>query len=284
MQKQKDKEQVIFSSINEECAFWKKKYQEKEKELLEVEESFAEFQQSSKELEAELEREPHLNEQKLKDITTQFHRLKVDFEESKAKSIRSTEQSADMIHRLQEEVAALKREKGQLLKERQRLEHENDNLERKEREAQASLEDANDKLNKLLEENAFLQTELEEQNNRNQETLQRLKEEIRDLKLELSLATGNLSRTQEEGTQDLEHPVSTIVVNETPDSPIKVPPNGKLKRSSSLAMINDMLILVKDLENRLYSAKKPNFDDLSSMLQSSPIPLAMDISGDLEEW
>jgi hypothetical protein len=41
------------------------------------------------------------------------------------------------------------------------------------------LTDATERLNKLLEENAWLQTELEEQKNRTGEVTQRLKDEIR---------------------------------------------------------------------------------------------------------
>jgi len=41
--------------------------------------------------------------------------------------------------------------------------------------------DAIEKMNKLLEENAWLQTELEEQKNRSNESVQRLKDELRGL-------------------------------------------------------------------------------------------------------
>jgi hypothetical protein len=81
------------------------------------------------------------------------------------------------------------------MKEKRRLEQENDDLERKERynytlllvmtitrEQSATIADLTDKVNKLLEDNAWLQTELEEQSSRDKEIIQRMKDEIRGMK------------------------------------------------------------------------------------------------------
>ncbi len=47
------------------------------------------------------------------------------------------------------------------------------------REASATAADLTEKLNKLLEDNAWLQTELEEQSSKTKESAQRMKDEIR---------------------------------------------------------------------------------------------------------
>jgi len=97
-----------------------------------------------------------------------------------------------------------------------------------------------EKLNKVLEENVWLQSELEEQNSRNQELIQRLKEEIRDLKVELTVAD------------------RYATVKPSPESPVKPSPrNGSATTSpgGSINLVNDMLGLVKDMEKRLLASK-----------------------------
>ena len=51
-------------------------------ELEDLEQQFSEFQDTSKEVEKELESEAQRSEKKVKELTTQYNRLKADFEES----------------------------------------------------------------------------------------------------------------------------------------------------------------------------------------------------------
>ncbi len=55
---------------------------DKLKELEELEQQFSEFQETSKEVEKELETEVQRAEKKSKDMTAQYQRLKIDFEEA----------------------------------------------------------------------------------------------------------------------------------------------------------------------------------------------------------
>jgi len=166
-------------------------------------------------------------EAKLKDMTATFHRLKSETEEGTEKSRRSAEQSTQMTHNLQDEIDKLKKTLKQIQQEKQRIEQENDNLERRERESSASLLDLTEKVNKILEENVWLQTELEEQRTRSQEASQRSKEEIRDLKLEMTLSHLTTKEPQ--------------------------PPKKKLDASpqKSVILVDDLLTLVRDMEKKL---------------------------------
>lgn len=255
-----------FESPQAEIDFWKQKYEETKEELDELEEAFSEFQTSSKELEAVMESELEMNEKKLKEVTSQFNRMKTDHEDAMDKSRRITEDSGKMIHRLQEETESLRTSTKDLKKEKQKLEQENDNLERKLRETDAAYQDLSEKMNRLLEENAHLQTELEEKNRLNQETIQRLKDDIRDLRLELSLSDkkADLSDlaaavSKLDSVPSEEEKVSKERSAETSPEMPHAQTNGKhFGNAGSLGLVNDILFIVKDMQQRLHEREKAN--------------------------
>jgi len=239
-----------FDNVQEELDFYKKRYKEKCTELEEVEGSFNDFQQSSKELEGEMEKELEIKEKKLEEMKSQYHRLKQDHDESMEKSRRIAEESARMINNLQEEVAKTRKLEKELLHEKQKLEQDNDNFERKVRVLEASVSDLTRKHQEGIEENVVLQTEVEEYKTGNQETVQRLKDELRDLKLELSLHT---SKPPTDATSKLERMSSQIAL--AGDS---FTTNGSLSDSNSIGsigLVDEMLSLVKDIEQKLFSNK-----------------------------
>jgi len=260
-----------FESAKDEIEFWKKKYKDKARELKEVEDTFTEFQDSSKDLEAEMEKELQRNEKQLKDVTSQYMRLKQEHEEALDKSRRVADESTKMVHSLQDELEKLKKLRVDLQKEKTRLEQENDNLERRERELTATVQDLTEKVNKLMEENAWLQTELEEQSVHSQELIQRSKEELRDLKLEMTLTTDHVARRSSAdlgaagvslGTSPVNgsgslngsgntSPTSATTANGgTTTGSGRVPYMRKLKKGS-IGLVDDMLNMVKDMEKRL---------------------------------
>jgi hypothetical protein len=51
------------------------------KELSELEESFNEFQQSSEELEGEMEKELEMKDKKLEEVQSQYRRMKTDYDD-----------------------------------------------------------------------------------------------------------------------------------------------------------------------------------------------------------
>eukprot|EP01118_Nematostelium_gracile_P020547 TRINITY_DN9993_c0_g1_i2.p1 TRINITY_DN9993_c0_g1~~TRINITY_DN9993_c0_g1_i2.p1 ORF type:complete len:160 (+),score=38.64 TRINITY_DN9993_c0_g1_i2:140-619(+) len=126
-----DTSEPSFRTTQEEIEYWKLKYEEKDLEWREIEEQFADFQQSSKDLEQEMEKDLEQTQKQLKDMTSKYHRLKSEHDDAMDKTRRVGEDSGRMIHTLQEEAEALRKSNKELKKERQKLEQENDDLERK---------------------------------------------------------------------------------------------------------------------------------------------------------
>jgi hypothetical protein len=87
---------------------------------------------------------------------------------------------------LGDELAQVRAIKEELAKYIRELEQTNDDLERTKRATVVSLEDFESRLNMAIERNAFLESELEERESL-AITVQRLKDEARDLRQELSV-------------------------------------------------------------------------------------------------
>lgn len=90
------------------------------------------------------------------------------------------------ISKLQDELAECKSLKDEMHKYIRALEQKNDDLERTNRCAMFSLGEFEAKLNEALERNAILESELDEKDEL-AETVQRLRDEARDLKQELAV-------------------------------------------------------------------------------------------------
>jgi len=238
-----------FDNIQDELEFYKKKYKDKARELEEMEESFNDFQSSSKELEGEMEKELDIKEKKLEELRTQYRRTKSEHDESAEKSRRVTEESAKMIHNLQDEVAKLRKSEKDLLQQKQKLEQENDSLERKERQLDASVQDLTRKHQETIEENVVLQTELEEYKAGNQESVQRMKDELRDLKLELAVVDRTKTTNSDISTK-LDRLSDQISLSDN-----EMPMNGNSESLGSISLVDEMLCLVKDMEQKLFSSK-----------------------------
>ena len=94
--------------------------------------------------------------------------------------------SHKQISHLQEESAKLKSVKDEMQRYIRELEQKNDDLERNYRCAMFSLDEFESKLEHAVERNALLESELDEKNQL-AETVQRLRDEARDLKQELAV-------------------------------------------------------------------------------------------------
>ncbi|KAG0719252.1 Nuclear distribution protein nudE 1 [Chionoecetes opilio] len=90
------------------------------------------------------------------------------------------------VNTLQTELADIKSIKEELTRYIRELEQANDDLERAKRATVTSLEDFEARLNLAIERNAFLESELDEKEDL-KVTVQRLKDEARDLRQELSI-------------------------------------------------------------------------------------------------
>jgi len=90
------------------------------------------------------------------------------------------------ITRLEEDLTRVSHHRDELSRYIRELEQTNDDLERAKRNVSAMVEDFEKRMNETLERNALLESELDEKETL-QECIQRLKEETRDLRQEITV-------------------------------------------------------------------------------------------------
>lgn len=159
--------------------YWKEKYDD-------LNAQYDEFQKQSFELENELEVQLKHSENQIKDLQNRSNRLSIDNDTLKNKLNDVNISTHKQISNLQEELAKFKAVKEEMQKYIRELEQKNDNLEQTNRCAMFSLGEFEAKMNEALEKNAILQSEMEAKDDLS-ETVQRLRDETRDLKQELAV-------------------------------------------------------------------------------------------------
>ncbi|CAF3290366.1 unnamed protein product [Rotaria socialis] len=162
-----------------------------------LENDFDEYQQSSLNYEQELEVQ-------LKQLDSQSHRLQQELfvertqnEQYRERSEQTIKQFDKRLDQLQEELNACKNLNEKLTTYIRELEQTNDDLERSKRTLLDSLSTFETQLNRALEQNALLENELDEKQQLT-ETVQRLRDETRDLREELDV----LHKTNTEKTMN----------------------------------------------------------------------------------
>ncbi|XP_075035870.1 nuclear distribution protein nudE homolog 1 [Mixophyes fleayi] len=181
-----DLERNTFASEEEEILYWKSLAMKYKKCAKEAQEELNEFQEGSREYEAELETQLHQTESRNRDLLLENNRLRMDLESIKEKYEEQHAGSYVQISTLESDLSQTKAVQNQLQKYVRELEQANDDLERTKRSTITSLEDFELRLNQAIERNAFLESELDEKEN-NLECIQRLKDETRDLRQELAV-------------------------------------------------------------------------------------------------
>jgi len=177
-----------FGSATEEAAYWRSRFEQVSKESQLTKEEFAEFQEGSRELEAELEAQLEQSEVKIKEYRSLANRLQMDNDQLKSKLEQCHREYHFQISELQSELREIRSIKDELNGYVRELEQQNDDLERAKRSTLASLEDFETKMNAMIERNAFLESELDEKESL-KAAVQRLKDETRDLKSELRVVS-----------------------------------------------------------------------------------------------
>lgn len=175
-----------FSSKDEEIDFWKALSLKHKKSCQEAQDELLEFQEGSRELEAELEAQLGQAEHRIKDLQLENNRLKNEAEMLKDKLEQQYSQSYKQISMLEDDLGQTRSIKEQLHKYVRELEQSNDDLERAKRATIVSLENFEQRLNQAIERNAFLESELDEKESL-LVSVQRLKDEARDLRQELAV-------------------------------------------------------------------------------------------------
>ncbi|KAK6624162.1 hypothetical protein RUM44_011020 [Polyplax serrata] len=174
-----------FNSKEEEIKYWKDTARHLKVKVDELEKELIEFQDSSSQLEKELEKSLEHADKTNRDLKTKCNRLTLDLDTCREKYEQQCHQSSKQINDLQKEISEYVQNEERLIKYIRDLEQKNDDLERSERVMLETVGDIEAKLNSAIERNALLENELDEK-----ETLramvQRLKDEHRDMQQELN--------------------------------------------------------------------------------------------------
>ncbi|CAM4405108.1 unnamed protein product [Leuciscus chuanchicus] len=267
-----------FSSKDEEIDYWKCLSLKYKKSCHDAQEELQEFQEGSRELEAELEAQLGQAEHRIRDLQSENQRLKSEVDTLKDKLEQQYAQSYKQISMLEDDLVQTRGIKEQLHKYVRELEQANDDLERAKRATITSLEDFEQRLNQAIERNAFLESELDEKESL-LVSVQRLKDEARDLRQELAVRertsdvvrmsapsspTLDIDKTDSAVQASLSLP-ATPVGNKTMDHPFiasKGLTNGygnspltPSARISALNIVGDLLRKVGALESKLAACR-----------------------------
>lgn len=182
------------ASPEESLKFYKSQY-----ELLEAE--LAEFQSSSKDLEAELERDIEQAEKRERKLKEQAADLKYEVDEWKEKHRQAKSEAAIAQASLEKEVKVLRQENLTLRQKLRDIEVANDDYERKQRTTEVSLEDMESKHSQAVERAVMLEEEVkigeQERESLRIET-QRLKDEFSDFRIEADIVKKKLEKAEKD--------------------------------------------------------------------------------------
>ncbi|KAK6312502.1 hypothetical protein J4Q44_G00181660 [Coregonus suidteri] len=173
-------EPLKFVSLEEEVDYWKEQVAKHQQRSEEAQEELQEFQQMSRDYEVELEMELKQCETRNQELLTQNNRLHMELENYKEKYETQHSEAYRQISTLEGDLAETTAIRDQLHKYIRELEQANDDLERAKRATIMSLEDFDQRMNHVIERNAFLESELDEKESL-LESVQRLKDEARAL-------------------------------------------------------------------------------------------------------
>ncbi|KAI4887710.1 hypothetical protein NFI96_025033 [Prochilodus magdalenae] len=277
-----DPEPPTFSSVEEERDYWREQAAKHQERAEEVQEELQEFQQMSRDYEVELETELKQCESRNRDLLTANNRLRMELENYKEKYEAQHSEACRQISTLEGDLAETTAIKDQLQKYIRELEQANDDLERAKRATIMSLEDFEQRMNHVIERNAFLESELDEKENL-LESVQRLKDEARDLRQELAVKQKqerkpslSVSIDGEKAETPTRTPGASLLT--TPPRPsgsaFNTPPSSYSRiegltgtplttsaRISALNIVGELLRKVGNLESKLASCRELQIQD-----------------------
>ncbi|XP_054991715.1 nuclear distribution protein nudE homolog 1 isoform X1 [Sorex araneus] len=283
-----------FSSEEEAANYWKDLAMSYRRRADDAQEELREFQEGSREYEAELETQLQQVEGRNRDLQSENSRLRLELDALKEKFETQHSEGYRQISALEDDLAQTRAIKDQLQKYIRELEQANDDLERAKRATIMSLEDFEQRLNQAIERNAFLESELDEKENL-LESVQRLKDEARDLRQELAVqqkqekprtpmpGSGEAERT-DSAVQATGSVPSTPTAHRGPSSNLNTPttfrrgledsasgtPLTPAARISALNIVGDLLRKVGALESKLASCRNFVYDQSPGRAGGSP--------------
>ncbi|XP_026210060.1 nuclear distribution protein nudE homolog 1 [Anabas testudineus] len=205
-----DQEPPEFGSLEEELKYWKEQAVTHKQSAQEAQEELEEFQQMSRDYEVELETELKQCEARNRELLAANNCLRMQLENYKEKYETQHSEACRQISSLEGDLAETTAIRDHLHKYIRELEQANDDLERAKRATIMSLEDFEQRMNQVIERNAFLESELDEKENL-LESVQRLKDEARDLRQELAVQ-------QKQQVQDRKPSLNSAVKEPLPSS------------------------------------------------------------------
>ncbi|XP_033023368.1 nuclear distribution protein nudE homolog 1 isoform X1 [Lacerta agilis] len=278
-----DAEKKQFGSVEEERNYWKELAVKYKQCAENAQEELREFQEGSREYEAELEAQLQQVESRNKDLLSENSRLRMEIESVKEKITTQHSEGYQQISTLEEELAQTRAVKEQLQKYIRELEQSNDDLERAKRATIMSLEDFEQRMNQAIERNAFLESELDEKENL-LESVQRLKDEARDLRQELAVQQKEKPRAAVEDSLEVDRMDTAVqATSSVPSTPVShrglssgmstpgtprrgledgysTTPLTPAARISVLNIVGDLLRKVGALESKLASCQNLVYD------------------------
>ncbi|XP_031421375.1 nuclear distribution protein nudE homolog 1 [Clupea harengus] len=289
-----DSEPPKFASIEDERDYWKEQAVQHQQRAQEALEELQEFQQMSRDYEVELETELKQCETRNRELLNMNNRLGMELENYKEKYETQHSEAVRHISTLEGDLAETTAIKDQLHKYVRELEQANDDLERAKRATIMSLEDFEQRMNGVIERNAFLESELDEKENL-LESMQRLKDEARDLRQELAVKQKqerrpSLSLSKDavaaEPTPPPSRPTSALPTpSRPPGSPsaFNTPPASQSRgeglvgsplttsaRISALNIVGELLRKVGNLESKLATCRELHVSDKTQIRQNLP--------------
>ncbi|KAL7287354.1 hypothetical protein TKK_0018473 [Trichogramma kaykai] len=171
-----------FNNKDDEVQYWMDLAHQLQQRKDDVERELEEFQENSQLLEKELEASLEQAEKTNLELRQRNNRYVSEIEQLRSRLDQQTIDCSVFQTRAQE----LEVQNNQLLKYVRELEQKNDDLERAHRVSKVTEEEMEAKFNSAIEKTALLESELDEKETL-RATIQRLKDEIRDLKQELSI-------------------------------------------------------------------------------------------------
>ncbi|XP_032418455.1 nuclear distribution protein nudE homolog 1-B [Xiphophorus hellerii] len=265
-----------FPSLKEELEYWKEQAHKHQQRADEAQEELQEFQQMSRDYEAELETELKQCEGRNKELLLDNNRLRMELESIKEKFDAQHSEAFRHISTLEDDLAETRAVRDHLQKYIRELEQSNDDLERTKRATIMSLEDFEQRMNQVIERNAFLESELDEKENL-LESVQRLKDEARDLRHELAVRqkerrpSSSLGKDSDRSEMLCSSPPN-LSIPITPSKPVGsyvTPPASSIRRGdgltgtplttsariSALNIVGELLRKVGNLESKLASCR-----------------------------
>lgn len=231
----------LFTSVEEECLYWKERCLKISQERNDVQREFDDFTEESRQLEAELEMTVEQQEKKIRDLNQLMGQLRVECESYKRKATNSENES----NKIDADYKHLFKENERFKVYIRELEQKNDDLERANRVASESVAEFESMLNQAYEKNALLELEVDEKE-RMQIKLQRLMDEARDLKQELKVR--HVPKSDEDGEVSDTH---TGVISEDKIQEVTTEPKADLPNSNTTANISLCSNKLENINNNI---------------------------------